>query len=144
LPKGTVECRIWGRRFLLFAWPKEYTRNSFAPVFCGSIRQNLDGSTIQGRFMFHPIVMLFLIVWFGGALFGVGLAVHKIICQLLNDGQSSPREFMPLAFTVCLVAVGFILVYFGLRLGQDQREAIDDYLHETLDAQRVSSDMNAG
>jgi hypothetical protein len=143
LPKGTVECRIWGRRFLLFAWPKEYTRNSFAPVFCGSIKQNPYGASIRGHFMFHPIVLLFLLVWFGGALFGVGLAIYHITDPFLKDEPFSLSLFIPLAFTVGIVTIGFILVSVGLRLGKDQREAIEGYLRTTLDAEKVSADMNA-
>ena len=144
LPKGTVECRIWGRRFLLFAWPKEYTRNSFAPVFCGSIKQHPYGAIIQGRFIFHPIVLFFLIIWFGGALFGVGLAIYHLTNSPVRDEPSSFSSFIPLVFTIGLVIIGFLLVFFGLRLGQDQRKAIEGYLRTTLDVKKASLDMMSG
>ena len=93
--------------------------------------------------MFHPIVLLFLIVWFGGSLFGVGLAIYHITDPLLKDEPFSLSSFIPLAFTVGIVTIGYILVSVGLRMGQDQREAIAGYLCTTLDAEEVSSDMNA-
>jgi hypothetical protein len=140
LPSGTVECKMWGRWFLLFAWPREYTRNSFAPVFCGYLEQRPDGVAMRGRFMFHPIVLLFLIVWFGGALLGIGLAVHHVICQLSHDGPCSASVFTPIAVTLGVAAAGFVIVYLGLRLGKSQRETIEAYLHTTLGAKKCSSD----
>jgi hypothetical protein len=139
LPKGTVECRIWGHRFLLFAWPKEYTRNSFAPVFCGIIKQQPQGAGIYGRFMLHPIVLFFLMIWFGGALFGVGLAIYHFTDSNIRGASSFFNSFVPIAFTISLVIIGFLLVSFGLRLGEDQREAIEEYLHSNLDADRTKS-----
>ena len=38
LPEGTIETSVYGRFFMLSAWPRRYTRNSFSPLFLGTVR----------------------------------------------------------------------------------------------------------
>jgi hypothetical protein len=137
MPEGVVECRLWGRWLQLWAWPKEYVRNSFSPFFYGRLERHLGGTLIRGYFILHPLVLVFLAVWFGGALIGVGVSIYHVIERLGEDQHDLKQTWFPLVFTLGLLAFGVVLVYVGVRVGRSQERAIEEYLRDTLGATRI-------
>lgn len=134
LPEGTIESTVCGRRFLLSAWPAANTHNSFAPVFYGVARPGPGGTTITGRFLFHPVVLVFLAGWFGCALFGLIVALYLVPSTPGRSGGSGLGPLGPVLLTSGVLAAGSLIVGFGIRLGRNQRRAIEDYLRSVLHA----------
>lgn len=137
MPKGTVECIVWGNWVQLWAWPKEAVRNSFSPVFIGRLRSHHGGTLIDGRFMLHPIVLLFLVVWLGGALIGLGFSIYNLSQELAKEGPDLKEAWFPLLFAAGILTFGTALVYFGIRAGRGQRRDIEEYLRDTLHAREL-------
>ena len=140
MPEGTVECLNWGRWIQLWAWPKEYVRNSFSPSFFGRLRPHLGGTVIHGYFILHPIVLVFLAVWFGGALIGVGFSIYNLIERLAEGRYSFKEAWLPIVATLALLSFGIALVASGVRAGRSQRRAIEEYLRDTLGARTIGSE----
>src|SRR6516225_6979989 len=44
---------------------RPFVANAFKPIFVGSFHQNGDRIYLTGRFVVHPIVMIFFSCWFG-------------------------------------------------------------------------------
>jgi hypothetical protein len=136
LPEGTVQSTLWGQRFFLSAWPPLYTRNSFAPLFYGSLRQAPGGAVISGRFLLYPVIIGLLVVWFGGALFGMGVGLYVVASEPGEAGTWVARASAPMGATLGLVLFGYFFVRFCIRKARGQREAIEDYLQSVLRARR--------
>ena len=136
LPEGTIQATVLGRAFLLSAWPRPYTRNSFVQMFHGVIRETAGGASITGRYVFHPLVMLFLAVWFGGALFGLIVALVLVPLQRGASGPG-PADLVAIPLVLGVVSAGVIIVALGARAGRRQRDAIEGFLQHRLDASRV-------
>ena len=134
LPEGTILSTVRGHRFALSAWPPQSTRNSFAPVFYGTVRPTPSGSLITGRFLMHPVTMVFLVAWFGGALFGLIVALFLVSPRPEHAGASGSPALVPVAWTAGVVVCGWLIVRLGIRFGRGQRQAIDGYLRSVLEA----------
>ena len=76
-------------------------RNSFLPDIRGRIMATNGGSTVEGTMSLHPIVLGFMIVWFGGVLL-IGGAMSV---AMLARGVWQPMVLVPLG----MLAFGWIL-----------------------------------
>jgi hypothetical protein len=138
-PPLAISPTVWGRRFYLFAWPETNIRNSFLPVFYGTLCEDERGTSLRGRYAFHPVVMLFLAVYFGGACVGLVLAVLTAAGMLGTGSRPGAINLGPILAVAGLVAVSCFIIGAGMRMGKRQREAIEDYLRSALKAEIVGS-----
>ncbi len=69
-------------------------RNSFLPQIVGSLEPQAGGTLVTLRFCLHPMVLAFMVVWFGFAgLLGLAVAVAAI-----GDVKAGWFVLFPLAF----------------------------------------------
>ena len=89
-----IRCRVDGNNVVLWRH-RPFTRNPFAPIFAGSVREAKDGAQLVGEFRYRKIVLLlygasyfillpgvpfilvvtpFMAVWLGASLLGGILA----------------------------------------------------------------------
>jgi hypothetical protein len=80
--------------------------NSFLPRINGRIEARAHGSRLTAHLAMHPLVIVFMAVWFGGVLaIGVPASVRTLL-----TGELTPRALIPVAMLIFgygLVSVGF-------------------------------------
>lgn len=107
-------------------------RNSFLPIIKGTFNQGQNGTIVKIRMGLHPLVIVFMSVWFGGVIFGLfaigaGLASNKI-------SLSAPL-LIPLGmlfFGWAMVAGGF---WFEARKAKPQLLSI---LHGQIKSEQIA------
>jgi hypothetical protein len=134
-PPRAIDPTVWGRRFFLFAWPDPRIRNSFAPIFYGTLCEDERGTSLRGRYAFHPVVMLFLAVFFVCACVGLVLAVVTTAAEPGTGSRPGAVNLGPILAVAGVVAVSCFIIGTGMRMGRRQREAIEEYLRSALKAE---------
>ena len=138
--KGTVYSSVRPSSFRLFAKGPMFVRNSFEPYFYGSVLE-ADGRTlIRGRFRMHPVVLVFMTVWFIGVVTIGGLITAVMLYELLTGRRVSTEMAPGLAALLgpAMLAFGIGLVALGWRMGRSQREQIEQFLETALQARRLT------
>jgi len=130
--EGTIEARVRGGRFRLFAWGPINRRNSFAPLFYGHLEEVNGKTRICGRFRMYTLVYAFLFVWFGGLLTIAGLLLF-LPASAYGSGQRPPMFAFLGPVVMGLLGYGFLR--FGRWRGRGQAENLRCFLKRELEAQ---------
>jgi hypothetical protein len=94
-------------------------RNSFLPVIKGEIRPGLGGTVVDITMFPHPLVIAFMIIWFGfaGTIFAAMLST-----SLVSLWQSKGGSLMDLAGMA--IPAGFLLFGYVLMMGGFKFESV--------------------
>jgi hypothetical protein len=118
--ESTIRGWIIGRYF--FLWYQEYAglffiKNSFRTVCIGKFRPKQSETIIHGYIGMHPVLLLFLLIWFGGLLGFLG--------YIIASGNSNALSlFFICVITGVFLALGLLLAAVGRILSEGDREAI--------------------
>ncbi|MFC2019410.1 hypothetical protein ACFLU4_05585 [Chloroflexota bacterium] len=111
---------LWYLRRISFL----YVRNSFAPVCIGGLHSNNGQTLIRCYIGMHPLVVLFLFIWFGG-LIGMGGFV------LVKNGFN--MSFIILCFFIGLMLMGGLaLVFLGRAFSIDDESELRQFVRTTF------------
>ncbi len=130
--EGTMVAKIHGDRFRLFAWGPANVRNSFATFYYGRLEAGADGTSIRGRFRFHPVVRGFLILWFGGLL-AIGALILLLPPSAWGAGQP-PSLFAALG-PAGMILLGVAFVRLCRWVARGQEKSMRCFLERELRAQ---------
>src|SRR5262249_53828994 len=92
-----------------------YYRNSFLPVVKGRFVEGNLGTDILVSMTLHPLVLLFMLVWFG--------LLASMVVSVVRDGSNLAMLPMPFG----LILFGWIVVQLGFSSEADKaRKIIQD------------------
>ena len=132
--RGSVFVKVRANRFRLFAQGHKYVRNSFVLFFYGRVEESGDGARIIGVFRMHPLVRVFLLIWFGG------LAIMSVVFPFVAFSGKVQAGEPPVIFVVApllMILLGVGLVSFGRWLSRGQVSRLRQFLSEELKATLV-------
>ena len=89
-------------------------RNSFLPVVLGRVTTVPTGVRVDVIMFLHPIVAVFMLVWFSGVGYAVGLTAWTLL--------RTPRD-APIGFLVAMAILVFGVVLVGTGFFSEAREA---------------------
>lgn len=114
---------------------RPFSRNSFAPILYAEFDSAGSGTRIHLRLRLHPLVRVFMVIWFSGAALG---PVITSAAMVIRDPRHSlaPLTFLLVAWIV--PALGYGLLRFGQRLGRKDGEAMIALVRATLEAREVA------
>jgi len=124
-PDKPVIGKVSGHRFQMCK--RIYYRNSFMRILHGELIPTPQGTYVRGLFRFHMLVILFLIVWFGGITF--------ILCQNVGTVLSGNEPWLALAIPVGFLIFGALVVWIGSLLEKPSQAYVISFLRRTLDFQ---------
>jgi hypothetical protein len=136
--------RVDGRRFRLRVLPAR--RNSWAPVFSGTLREHAGGTLIEGRFGLGTFGRVFMLIW-SAFLAIMLLAVAFALSQALSpglfggggdpvpaQGNAFPEYLRGLVWLLILGLAGAGVMGYGKHLARGEKESILQFLRDTLEA----------
>jgi hypothetical protein len=132
---ATIRGYVLGRWFYLW-WQESIgllqVKNSFSFVCVGKLKSKQNETVIHGYIGMHPLVMLFLFIWFGGLLAFGGLAIASIV----NNADASHSGVFTLFFLcpvlVLMIVIGIMLVISGRIISGDDRFEIINFIKTTF------------
>jgi len=134
--QGSVFAKVRANRFRLFAQGHKHVRNSFVLFFYGRVEESHDGTRIIGAFRMHPVVRVFLLIWFGG------LVIMSVVFPVVAFSGKVQAGEPPVIFVVgplLMILFGVGLLSFGRRLSRGQVSRLLDFLREELKATPVGN-----
>lgn len=133
-PEKPVAGHVRDNSFCLW---KAFPCNSFHRLLRGRVCPYKVGTLIEGHFLTHPFVRMFMICRFGMASSIVGLTfVVVVLLPLLADWRVNSEGIYAVAFSLLVIfACGLMVVYFR-RLARDGPQFIEDFLIRVLDARQ--------
>ena len=114
---------------------RRYYRNSFAPFFFGRFVTVEGGTRIEGEFRMHPLVKVFMSVWYGflGLMF-----VVMLITVIAGRADVQRGALAGLVIPLGMAAFGFALIKFSRWLGRNEETAIIAFLKSTFEVDRTA------
>lgn len=95
-------------------------RNSFLPVIKGRFLPGDSGIKVAIRMELHPLVALFMLVWFGG----IGLGLLAAIVRLLN-GHTLPYPMLLIPSAMLVVGWAITLCGFWFEVKKQKKMLIE-------------------
>lgn len=90
-------------------------RNSFKPLIHGEIQAEIDGCSLHITMSPHPSVLIFMMVWFSGVLFGLVGFIVTLFAPRMHT-QNPP--------VLILIPLGMLVFGYGLSVGRFKFEAV--------------------
>jgi hypothetical protein len=110
-----------------------YYRNSFQYSLSGKLIDDNGQTRLHCRIGPHPLVLAFLVIWFGGVLVACG-AVSVWIAGAFAH-RAHPSNLWPgAAIPFLMLAGGVALVMLGRYFARDEPDYLIDFLRKSLDA----------
>ncbi len=131
MDEGTIVAKVRGERFRLFAQGARYVHNSFIPLLYGRIQPTSEGTRIVGRFRMHPVVRVFMSVWFGGLAI---MAVVLCLVALFGNADAGRPPFILMLGPLLMILFGIGLLSFGRRIARGQVSRLLEFLRVELEA----------
>jgi len=113
-----------------------YYRNSFIPYFYGEVVKVEGGSEIIGEFKMHPLVRIFMGVWFAGVGFSFLTGLYSYCFPGSGNGNNHPLGWgglIPLA----MIAFGVLLVKSGQWFERNSKVDIIEFLNHCAGASTI-------
>ena len=106
-------------------------RNSFLPVIKGEIRPGLGGTVVAITMQPHPLVIAFMLIWFGfaGTIFAGILFTSVISIWQANGG--SLTNLAGLIFPAGFLLFGYVLLMGGFKFESVKSKAFFQELFRT-------------
>lgn len=97
---------------------RPYVRNFLAPLFYGRLEDSSNGARLSGRFMTHPGILSFLVLWFAFLLIvGAGMFAMSGVMLALP-----------------MIIGGASVIWLLWYLGKIERLEIERLIHRTMEA----------
>jgi hypothetical protein len=122
---GWIHGRIKGREIQISCMTTY--RNSWTPIFYGTLEDSPDGRMITGSFRTHPFVDFFMIAFRGFLGFAFVIALSTLFVQ-----PSDEREIMPIIVMLGMLLFSFGLEKFGKFLGKMEIPTILKFIEKEL------------
>ena len=100
-------------------------RNSFLPIITGEVFSNAEGTEIKVNMQLHSFVLVFMMIWLGGASFACLTSLY-----LMFNGEFSLGIFVPFG----MLLFGILLSFGGFRT--ESKNGIED-LKQIFEADEV-------
>ena len=109
--------------------------NIFQSYFKASMRPEAGGTVISGKITMHPLVRLFVIVWFGAIIYIPGPAfLRTIYSMIVGSSTEYENTAVLLVMFPVMLALGYGLIAFGRYLARDESRFLTEFLIRELDA----------
>ncbi|MCL4206308.1 MAG: hypothetical protein KJ000_27820 [Pirellulaceae bacterium] len=134
--------KVRGDMFQVFVvGPGDMRKNSFTPIFYGSLRASPEGARISGSISVHTFVSVFLTAWYVGVLAFLGAIWWHLLTSGSDLGSAVGMLFIAfLAFVSAnAVAVPWLIFSFGRRLNREKEGTLKRFVVATLEAREVAS-----
>jgi hypothetical protein len=103
-------------------------RNSFQTCLTGTLEPRGEGTVFRGRMGLHPLVTIFLAVWFAGAVvIGATLFVTAV-----RNPIGGGRDYVGLFVPPGLLGFGVALVWIGRYLARGEERFLVAFVAEVL------------
>ena len=127
-----VEGSIKGTR--LRARKRIFYRNSFQIRLSASLLEEGAHTRIFCRFGMHPVVIAFLVVWFGVLLFISGSGIIAGVVELISGTRSEARDLVGLLIPAMMLMFGVMILLVARYLAAGERLTLTGFVRETLSA----------
>jgi len=129
--EGTVFAKVRGNRFRLFAQGPKSLQNPFMPFFYGRLEAGAHGTRIHGRYGLHLAVRVFFYVWFG---FLILAEIAILIAAVFGQLAPGVHPVLALGGVPVLLLIGVGMVQLGRSFGGQQRDSLDAFIRDVLEA----------
>lgn len=114
-------------------------RNSFQTWLSANLIDAGGGTRLICRLALHPLVRIFMIVWFTGiiligGLIGLGAGAGLMTTLLRGTGPLSPGPVLATLVPLGLLGFGLGLLKFSRYLARDERDFLVSFIKDTLAA----------
>ncbi len=110
-------------------------RNSFQTYVTAKFLPDGAQTRIRCRFGLHPLVIVFMAIWFGVVLTASGSIFVVAVVHLI---QHTAVGLAGIAVPLLMLAFGYGLVRVGRWIARDEQELLTEFLCTTLHARRVT------
>jgi hypothetical protein len=122
---------------------RRFHSNSFAPLFYGTLREDMTGTLIEGHFNLPPSAKGFMIVWMIAAVYATMGGINGttvVITDLLNfvSGKGIGHSYAGLPVLAFLLLGGIGVMLIGQLLGLGEKKYMLEFLERTLRAHRIN------
>jgi hypothetical protein len=127
-----VEGSVKGTR--LRARKRIFYRNSFQIRLSASLIEEGSHTRIICRFGMHPVVIAFLVFWFGALLFIGGGGISAGVFELMSGLHSEARDLVGSLIPAMMLMFGVMMLLVGRYLAAGDRRTLTGFVRETLNA----------
>jgi len=127
-----VEGSVKGTR--LRARKRIFYRNSFQIQLSASLIEEGSHTRIICRFGMHPVVIAFLVFWFGALLFIGGGGISAGVFELMSGLHSEARDLVGSLIPAMMLMFGVMMLLVGRYLAAGDRRTLTGFVRETLNA----------
>jgi hypothetical protein len=127
-----VEGSIKGTR--LRARKRISYRNSLQIRLSASLIEEGAHTRIICRFGVHPLVIAFLVAWFGVLLFSSGGGIIADVVELISGSRPADRDLVGLLIPAMMLMFGVMILLVGRYLAAGERLTLTGFVRETLKA----------
>ena len=127
-----VEGSVKGTR--LRARKRIFYRNSFQIRLSASLIEEGSHTRIICRFGMHPVVIAFLVFWFGALLFIGGGGIGAGVFELMSGLHSEARDLVGSLIPAMMLMFGVMMLLVGRYLAAGDRRTLTGFVRETLNA----------
>ena len=137
-----VEGSVKGTR--LRARKRIFYRNSFQIRLSASLIEEGSHTRIICRFGMHPVVIAFLVFWFGVLLFIGGGGIIAGVVELISGLHSEARDLVGSLIPAMMLMFGVMMLLVGRYLAAGERRTLIGFVRETLKARLLEVDSGGG
>jgi hypothetical protein len=127
-----VEGSIKGTR--LRARKRIFYRNSLQIRLSASLLGEDAHTRIICRFAMHPVVIAFLVFWFGVLLFIGGGGIIAGVVELISGSRPEARDLVGLLIPAMMLMFGVMILLVTRYLAAGERLTLIGFVRETLNA----------
>jgi hypothetical protein len=127
-----VEGSIKGTR--LRARKRIFYRNSFQIRLSASLLEEGAHTRIVCRFGMHPVVITFLVFWFGALLFIGGGGIIAGVVELISGSRSEARDLVGLLIPALMLMFAAMILLVARYLAAGERLTLTGFVREALKA----------
>jgi hypothetical protein len=127
-----VEGSIKGTR--LRARKRIFYRNSFQIRLSASLLEEGAHTRIVCRFGMHPVVIAFLVFWFGALLFIGGGGIIAGVVELISGSRSEARDLVGLLIPALMLMFAAMILLVARYLAAGERLTLTGFVREALKA----------
>jgi hypothetical protein len=96
------------------------------------------GTRLHCRFGYHPLAVVFWVLWFGGVLLAGGAALIKAGPALLGGTSVADGVWAGIRIPAIMLAGGVIILLVTRFLALRERRSLVSFLHRTIETREVA------
>jgi hypothetical protein len=111
-----------------------FYRNSFQIRLSASLLEEGAHTRIVCRFGMHPVVIAFLVFWFGALLFIGGGGIIAGVVELISGSRSEARDLVGLLIPALMLMFAAMILLVARYLAAGERLTLTGFVREALKA----------